>query len=300
MERKLLTAKTSNRALVSNVNPWLFFILALGLSWTFWLPMIFLPGDPMSFPLIILTILGGLGPAAAEFILIYFRGGESLRRDYYLRIFDLCRIRWTWAIGILVLFPLLNAAATGLSVLSGGPEPTWDTLQEFLSRPLSLIPYLVVMFLFGPLPEELGWSGYALDGLQRKRSALTSSLIIGAVWAVWHFPLFFVEGTFQHDQIGFATTAFLWFMLPTLPISILDTWVYNNNGRSTLAAVLLHFMVNLSGEFFGLSTRARFFQAILLVLFTAFVVVRWGPDQLSRTKTEPPERKLASGPEGAG
>lgn len=300
MKYKLLTEKKSDRALLSGVNPWLFFILALGLSWTFWIPMIFIPGEPMSFPLILLTILGGLGPAAAEFVLIFFHGEESLRRDYFLRIFDFRRIRWTWAVGILVLFPLLNAAATGLSVLSGGPEPTWDTVREFLNRPLSLIPYLIVMFLFGPLPEELGWSGYALDGLQQKRSALTSSLIIGAVWAVWHLPLFFVEGTFQHDQIGFATPAFWWFMLPTLPISILDTWMYNNNGRSTLAAVLLHFMVNLSGELFNLSSRARFFQLVLLLLFTAFVVIYWGPDQLTGAKSDRPGRALVPGAEVTG
>lgn len=276
-----MAAFTANHSTFEGVNPWLFFGLALGLSWIFWIPMIFLVGDPMGFPLILLTILGGLGPAAAEFILIFFKGGERLRRDYFQRIFNVRRISWLWAVGILVLFPLLNAAATALSVWSGGPDPSWETAREFVAHPLTILPYLFMMFLFGPLPEELGWSGYALDGLQQKRSALSSSLIIGAVWAVWHLPLFFVEGTFQHDKIGFATTAFWWFMLPTLPISILDTWVYNNNERSTLAAVLLHFMVNVSGELFNLSSRARFFQSVLLILFTTYVVVRWGPRTLT-------------------
>ena len=288
------------RNLTKGINPWLFFLIALGISWTFWLPLIFLEGDPMAPPLLVLTILGGLGPAAAEFFLIQFQGSPVQRRDYFQRIFDIRRIKWQWAAGILVFFPLLNAAATGLSVISGGPAPSWETVQELINQPLSIVPYLLVMFLFGPLPEELGWSGYALDGLQKKHTAAASSLIIGAVWAVWHLPLFFVEGTFQHDQIGFATSAFLWFMLPTLPISILDTWVYNNNHRSTLAAVLVHFMVNLSGELFNLSGRARFYQTILLLLFTAYVVMRWGPEQLKERNPVREERTRVPGLETSG
>jgi membrane protease YdiL (CAAX protease family) len=153
-------------------------------------------------------------------------------------------------------------------------------------QPLSIISYLLFLFVFGPLPEELGWSGYALDGLQSKRSALMASLIIGFVWAVWHLPLFFMEGTFQSEQIGFATPAFWWYMLPTLPISVLDTWIYNNANRSTLSAVLLHFMVNVSGELIGLSQHARFCQAGLIFIVTAAIVVIWGPKTLMRQPTD--------------
>jgi len=131
----------------------------------------------------------------------------------------------------------------------------------------------------------VGWSGYALDGLQSRWSAVTASLIIGVVWATWHLPLFFMAGTFQSEQIGFATANFWWYMLPTLPISILDTWIYNNANRSTLAAALLHFMVNLSGELFGLTEHARFYRALLIVLTTAAVVVIWGPRTLTRGPT---------------
>jgi membrane protease YdiL (CAAX protease family) len=34
--------------------------------------------------------------------------------------------------------------------------------------------------------EELGWRGFALPALQTKYSALTSSLIVGSLWALWH------------------------------------------------------------------------------------------------------------------
>jgi membrane protease YdiL (CAAX protease family) len=259
-----------------------FFPLALGLSWLFWIPLALWGGAPMQFPFVILMTLGGLGPALAEILLIFGFGTRAQQRDYWRRIFDLTRIDPGWLVVTILLFPILNAVALLLNAAMGGAWPAFETAGRLWAQPLTLVPYVLFMFVFGPLPEELGWSGYALDAVQSKWSALTSSLIIGGVWAIWHLPLFFVAGTFQHTQIGFGTATFWWYILPTLPISVLDTWIYNNTHRSTLAAALLHFMVNLSGELFGLTGRARCYQAGLIFLVTAAVVVIWGPETLTR------------------
>jgi len=251
----------------------------------------------MKFPFVILMILGGLGPAMAEIILIFGLGSRHQRRDYWHRVFDVRRISLGWCAVIFLMFPVLNAIATLLSGLTGGPWPAFETATRLLTNPLSIVPYVIFMFLFGPLPEELGWSGYALDSLQSRWSALTSSLIVGVAWAVWHLPLFFMEGTFQSEQIGLATPSFWWYILPTLPISVLDTWIYNNANRSTLSAALLHFMVNLSGELFGLTQHARLYQAGLIFIVTAVITAIWGPRTLTRRQkdTAPP-----ASPRGAG
>lgn len=278
----------------TRLKPGYFFVLAIGLSWLFWIPLALLGKAPMEFPFVILMVLGGLGPAMAEVILIFGQGSAAQKRDYWRRIFDVRRISLGWCAVIFLMFPALNALATLLSVLTGGTWPAFETATRLLANPLSIVPYALFLFVFGPLPEELGWSGYALDGLQARWSALTSSLIVGVAWAVWHLPLFFMEGTFQSEQIGFATPSFWWYMLPTLPISILDTWIYNNANRSTLSAALLHFMVNFSGELFELTERARFYQTVLIFLVTAAIVVIWGP----RTLTRSPEDGLKKRPIG--
>jgi len=281
------------------LNPWAFFALALGLSWLFWVPMALLEGEPMAFPLILLMMLGGLGPAFSEAVLILGGGTRHQKRDYARRVFDVSRISPRWLAVTMLFFPVMNGLATLANGLTGGAWPAFKMASDLLANPLSIIPYLLFMFVFGPLPEELGWSGYALDGLQARRSALATSLIIGAAWAVWHLPLFFVDGTFQHDEIGFATASFWWYMLPTLPISILDTWVYNNANRSTLAAVLLHFMVNVSGEVFELSQRARFFQLAFVVAATTAVVVIWGPETLTRGSAQERSQRLGLPAQGS-
>ena len=58
--------------------------------------------------------------------------------------------------------------------------------------------------------------------------------------------------------------------------------------RSTLSAVLLHFMVNFVGELFALTQRAEFNVILLWVVVATTVTVLWGPKTLTR------ERKVRS------
>jgi membrane protease YdiL (CAAX protease family) len=34
--------------------------------------------------------------------------------------------------------------------------------------------------------EEVGWTGFATPWLQRRYSAVTTGLIVGVIWGVWH------------------------------------------------------------------------------------------------------------------
>jgi membrane protease YdiL (CAAX protease family) len=40
-------------------------------------------------------------------------------------------------------------------------------VTPFLSAPLTIIPFAVHLFIYGPFPEELGWGGYVLDGCKQ-------------------------------------------------------------------------------------------------------------------------------------
>ena len=92
------------------------------------------------------------------------------------------------------------------------------------------VPLFFYVLLLNALPEEYGWRGFALDRLQKKSSALSASLILGLIWALWHLPLFFIEGTTQ------AAIPMVQYMLQTVVLSIFYTWLYNNTGGSVLIA----------------------------------------------------------------
>ncbi len=261
----------------SAVNPWKFFILSFGISWSFWILIIVSGWNAFEFPAVILGAFGLFGPAIAEIILI--RNNREQWRDYWQRVFDVKRIGWRWHLVIWLTFPFIDAFAIFLSVLAGSPFPHLVTAKNLLSQPGRFFLFVIFTLFIGPIPEELGWRGYALDGLQMKYNALISSLIVGIIWALWHFPLFFMKGTFQH-ALGMLTLNLWIFVLGTVVTSILFTWIYNNTCRSTLSAILFHFMINLSGELLSLTEQARIFTLILVTLFSVIVVFIFGPKTL--------------------
>ena len=265
-------------------NPWRFFLLALGISWFFWVWVILLNWHIWRFPAVLFGAAGLFGPALAEIILVARAHVPEGWHDYWQRVFDFGRIGGRWHLVIWLTFPAINGLAILLNVLAGAPVPVFDTASALLSQPWRILPFAAFVLVFGPLPEELGWRGYALDGLQARFNALVSSLILGTVWSLWHLPLFFMRGTFQHDVLKFGTLDFWSFISGPVITSILFTWIYNNTDRSTLSAILFHFMANFTGELMPLTVQARAYSLVLVTILSVIVVIIWGPKTLTRPK----------------
>ena len=180
--------------------------------------------------------------------------------------------------------PVLMAIAALLGVVSGGdgtPVQIGETVTPYLSAPLMIVPFALRGFLHGPFPEELGWRGYVLDRLQARWNALVSSLILGAIWALWHLPLFFIKDMYHYSQ-G-AWSAWFWlFMVGIIPLAVIFTWIFNNTRRSTLAAILFHFMANLTYEVARPTARTNFYAVLLWIIAAIAVVAFWGTGTLTR------------------
>jgi uncharacterized protein len=264
-------------------SPWVYFALAFGLTWiiemVWWQLGISLETASGQ----ALLILAMSGPAIAAIGLTYLTQDEMGRRDYWLRIIDLKRISVRWYLVIFLFAPALYGLAALLDVFSGGIGATWGkTLAQ-----LTIIPSLLTIFLT-PFLEELGWRGYALDRMQSRWSALVSSLILSMAWALWHLPLSFSKGTYQHS-LGVGSLGFWTFMIGFVPVTLLFTWIFNNNSRSTLSAILFHCVLNGSLELFTLTERAFTYSIILWYLAAIAITLIWGPNTLTRqNKTTPP------------
>jgi membrane protease YdiL (CAAX protease family) len=129
----------------------------------------------------------------------------------------------------------------------------------------------------------LGWRGYVLDRLQEKHSALVSSLILGVVWSFWHLPTFFIRDSYQ-ASLGIGTPAFWLFFAGIISLNFAFTWIYNNTGRSTLAVILFHSMVNFTGELIALSERADTFSIALWLVAAIGITVIWSAKSPARQK----------------
>jgi uncharacterized protein len=135
---------------------------------------------------------------------------------------------------------------------------------------------LFVGLFIGALGEELGWSGYAIDPLQERFGALEGALLLGMVWAVWHYvPLLEV-----HRSLAFIA----WWSLGTVAARVIIVWLYNNTGKSVFVAALFHTMINLTWQVFPIN--GSYYDPRVTGLITAIVavvvVIVWGPRTLAR------------------
>jgi membrane protease YdiL (CAAX protease family) len=266
----------------------LFFIAVFVWSWSFWLLAAALDVSVKTPLGSALMYAGLLGPMLGGIGFSYFTGSRENWRDYWRRIGDPRRIPVRWFAVILLFTPALLAIAVLLDLASTGPAALQHMEQRaapFLSVPWTIVPYAAHVLIYGPLPEELGWRGYALDRLQARWNALTSSLVLGALWALFHLPLFFMRDADPHYMQGLWSPWFWQFMIGVIAAALIYTWIFNNTNRSTLAAILFHFVTNFVYLFANTTAGTNMYSTLLLIICAVVVAAFWGSDTLTRAKS---------------
>lgn len=220
--------------------PWLYLLGVLAWTWTFH-GAAALVGRPLDeFPTPLLFLLGGAGPLAVPAILIATgRWDASLDPTvgaFFRRAFDPRTLGWRWYLVTVGLVAVL----AGVPVLL---DPAALRESGLIEAGSGLILLTALLGAF----EEPGWRGYAQEGLQRRMPVVAAAVIVGAFWALWHLPLFFVEGTYQAG-LGLGTPAFWAFHLALLVGSPVYAWLYNASGGVLFAAVLYHGLGNVARE----------------------------------------------------
>ena len=229
--------------------PWLFLLLGFGFSWAVWIPIALTGKDYQSSPFLLAAMLvGAFGPGLAAIILTYFNRDRDDFYEFGSRIYEFGRIRPSWLLIILALWPALHAAAIGITRLNGAPIPASPFLNELIARP-NTIPLIIFMYFLQSGVEEVGWRGYLQEKLGNLFSLPISSLLTGVIHTVWHLPLFWVVGTNQ-IKMGFGPD-FLIFILFVISTSVITAWCYYSNKHSIMAAALLHTLGNLSFDIFA-------------------------------------------------
>lgn len=261
---------------------WIFFVLTFGISWLLWLPGVLRSNGFDSLPAIVGLpgMFAVFGPAIAAFILVGRESGRAGMVQLLSRAIA-TRFRKRWWLPTLLLFPVIGIVTVGILMLLGQDIPEW-TAPTLLT---ALITVVIILFIGGGL-EEFGWRGYALDRMQTGQNAVVASLVLGLFWGVWHLPLFFIEGTVQHDA-GIP----VWeFVLQTMVLSLLYTWLYNNTAGSLLVAILFHTIGNTTSAllppYFGTEI-GRWVNFAILLTTAVIVVLVWGWRTLNRGQSVP-------------
>lgn len=257
-----------------------FFLLVFGATWIFWIPAAW-TGEGLASPAARwLAYAGAFGPALVAIWLLRRRFDAAAREDYWSRLVQVPRSRLWWLLAALSVYPVVTGLAVQCVTLVTGVVPSADAAQRLLADPGSVVPFVLWIALLGPLPEELAWRGIALDPLQGRFGALRGSVVLGLAWAIWHVPLFFVAGSYQH-ALGVPGPGFWSYGATVVAVSVLLAWIYNNTGRSLLAVVLAHTVMNLTGALVPASAGTELVRAVLLWVVVGAIGWAWGPATLA-------------------
>ena len=197
----------------------------------------------------IIYIIGNLGPAIAALFCID-------GKNYLLCLKKFLFSYKKHGIWFFLLFVALVTLTLGLSSMEWNPQMT--ALNFFITL-------LGSTFVYGG-EEELGWRGVLQPVLSKKITFPLAALACGIIWALWHLPLWFIEGH-PNQSMPFWMQAtlgiFLCFWLGT---------VYERS-ESVPLCMLFHGFVNVLLSSFVL----KFNLALILgiVLTTGLTIALW-------------------------
>ena len=150
-----------------------YFIISYAFTWTIWWG---LGAITWAYPSISMWslfapgLLAAAGPLVASCYLTYkYEGGKTALVAFLKRGLKFKSIPF-WIYYTIFLVYILPLFIAGFFI--DGTEIDLFGLAIFL-------PMFLVMYIGGPVQEEYGWRGYALDRMQLKMNSLTASIILG-------------------------------------------------------------------------------------------------------------------------
>jgi membrane protease YdiL (CAAX protease family) len=231
--------------------------------------------DPSVLFWVLVVVPTAIGPTLAAFLVTAITEGRPGVKALWGRFWNR-NLSLKWLLVTLLGFEALRLVANLIvRTIDGQPYPIVDTSNPFWT----IIPLFLAAFITSGMGEEFGWRGYVLPRFQAKWNALTSSIVLGLIWAAWHIPGFIIPNISPLYQQNFLE----W--VPGILLgSFLYTWIFNNTKGSVLAAAILHATWNTSVIVLPASSYWYFYGIFLLMVI--LIVIIFGPKNLVRQQAE--------------
>lgn len=209
-----------------------------------------------------LSILAVFTPSLVALVLTAITKGKKGVLELFVKQ-TVKKTAFKWLLLSVIGIPVLASQAMLTSL-------SFD-ISKFGLRTTQLLPQIVVIVLIA-IGEEYGWRGFLLPRLMKKFNVFYSSIILGLIWGVWHFPAYLIE-TGVPLNMHFLVFL-LWVVIGTLFIS----WIYYYT-KSVLTSILIHISANAAfnyllilPEFTG---SMNTFWLFILYLSVLMILVYW-------------------------
>lgn len=256
----------------------LFFVLTLSWTWTCgFIPVITgLTGTPIG---TFIFYFGGGAPSVVGLFLVFMSYSKEQKKDYFKRCFSVSYMGWKWPLIVFFIFSFLSIVSVYIGVeLLAYEMPGMDFIHVIITNPLMLPLVILISIISGPLNEEFGWRGYALDKLLIRFGFLKASLLLGFIWAIWHLAWYFTPGQAQYNLLQDSVFNAVMYVPSVMLLSVFVSFVYIKTKRSILAGALVHMLSNLLGSQLlspyttEMSMLIRYIEVIFFILILIYAV----------------------------
>jgi len=253
-------------------RPVRFYATCFAATWTFWIAAAILSRTPNDNGIsTILMLLGLIAPSVTAVITVLTSGSDVLKQDLKRKIVGFYRIKPIYILLAVLLFAAVVAVSILLSTLFGGSMGQFSFTEDFSFSVGGTSALLTI--LLASVIEETAWRGYGEDAVGSYFSWFTESIIFGCVWALWHLPLFWIEGTYHFGLRELGIGYVLNFLISVIPMDFLTTWVYVKNDRSMLACIIMHLFVNTMQEKIAMTPQTKCVETLVITGAAALIVL---------------------------
>ena len=249
-------------------RPVLFFTLTYLFTWIFWIPAAFVPEDTGA----VLMLAGLIAPAVVSTLFVMLSGSEALKKDLKVKLVGLRKVKWSNVFLAVGVFALIVAGSILLSLAFGQKLSQFALTEDFSFTGVGIGSALFTI-LFASVIEEVGWKGYCEDSIGNYMNWFMESLIFGAIWSFWHFPLLFIRGTYQAG-LTVNPLYVVNFFVSGIPLGYIITWVYLASDRSILACMIFHLFVNFLQEKIAMTPETKCVETLVVTAATVVIVMK--------------------------
>ena len=248
-------------------RPVLFFVLAYLFTWIFWVPAIFVSEDLGA----LLMVIGLIAPAVVSTLFVVFSGSDALKKDLRQKIVGFYKVKWLNVLLAVLVFAGIVVCSILLSLAFGQSPDQFSFTDDFSFTGVGVGSALLTITL-ASIIEEVGWKGYCEDSIGNYMNWFWESMLFGALWSFWHFPLIFIKGTYQ-ASLMVNPLYVINFFISGIPLGFIITWVYLVSDRSILACMVFHLFVNFMQEKIAMTPETKCVETIVVTAATIIIVI---------------------------
>jgi membrane protease YdiL (CAAX protease family) len=256
-------------------NPLKFYLIVILFTWAAYLTAAFFSyNENYAFYKYAFIYIAVFVPFTVAMFMINGSGNAELKKDFLYRLVNFKLIKLKYLLFILLVMPVTVVLATAASLLFGQPAAQFAVLPGFSVTGGAAMGLLIGVIL-APTFEELGWRGYGVDSLaKRGRTLFASTMMYAVLWAIWHVPLFFINGYYHAAMLQANVIYAVNFFVGIFPMAFLHNWMYYKNDRSIPAIILFHAMDNLSMSVLQIEQFTRCIVTVILIVISVVVLLK--------------------------